>query len=89
MRASPLAACLSSARRRPVSTAARDQHARGIRPGPGSLAGLQKQRYGRIVIAASSALYGMAASIPYSTAKASYIGFTRALAAEGAARASR
>ncbi len=44
-----------------------------------------KQRYGRVVIAASSAIYGMARSIPYSTAKSSYIGFTRGLAAEGAA----
>jgi NAD(P)-dependent dehydrogenase (short-subunit alcohol dehydrogenase family) len=46
---------------------------------------MQKQRYGRVVIAASSAIYGMAGSIPYSTAKSSYIGFTRGLAAEGAA----
>ena len=46
---------------------------------------MQKQKYGRVVIAASTAIYGMAGSIPYSTAKASYIGFTRGLAAEGAA----
>jgi NAD(P)-dependent dehydrogenase (short-subunit alcohol dehydrogenase family) len=46
---------------------------------------MQKQRHGRIVIAASTAIYGMAGSVPYSTAKASYIGLTRALAAEGAA----
>jgi NAD(P)-dependent dehydrogenase (short-subunit alcohol dehydrogenase family) len=46
---------------------------------------MQKQKYGRVVIAASNAIYGMAGSIPYSTAKASYIGFTRGLAAEGAA----
>ncbi len=46
---------------------------------------MQAQRYGRVVIAASSAIYGMAGSIPYSTAKSSYIGFTRGLAAEGAA----
>jgi len=46
---------------------------------------MQKQKYGRIVIAASNAIYGMAGSIPYSTAKASYIGFTRGLAAEGLA----
>ena len=46
---------------------------------------MQKQRHGRIVIAASTAIYGMAGSIPYSTAKSSYIGLTRGLAAEGAA----
>lgn len=45
---------------------------------------MQARRYGRIVIAASSAIYGMAGSIPYSTAKASYVGFTRGLAVEGA-----
>ena len=50
---------------------------------------MQQQRHGRIVIAASTALYGMAGSVPYSTAKASYIGFTRALAAEGAAHGIR
>ena len=46
---------------------------------------MQQQRHGRIVIAASTAIYGMAGSIPYSTAKSSYIGLTRGLAAEGAA----
>ena len=46
---------------------------------------MQTQRHGRIVIAASTAIYGMAGSIPYSTAKSSYIGLTRGLAAEGAA----
>jgi len=46
---------------------------------------MQKQKYGRVVMAASNAIYGMAGSIPYSTAKASYIGFTRGLAAEGLA----
>jgi NAD(P)-dependent dehydrogenase (short-subunit alcohol dehydrogenase family) len=39
--------------------------------------------YGRIVIAASTALYGLPGSLPYSTAKASYIGLVRGLAAEG------
>jgi len=46
---------------------------------------MQRQRHGRIVIAASTAIYGMAGSIPYSSAKSSYIGLTRGLAAEGAA----
>ena len=46
---------------------------------------MQQQRHGRIVIAAPTAIYGMAGSIPYSTAKSSYIGLTRGLAAEGAA----
>jgi NAD(P)-dependent dehydrogenase (short-subunit alcohol dehydrogenase family) len=39
---------------------------------------------GRIVIAGSTAMYGIGGSTPYSTAKASYIGLCRALAAEGA-----
>jgi NAD(P)-dependent dehydrogenase (short-subunit alcohol dehydrogenase family) len=38
---------------------------------------------GRIVLIGSTAMYGIAASTPYSTAKASYIGLARALAAEG------
>lgn len=42
------------------------------------------QGYGRIVLAASTALYGLPGSAPYSTAKASYIGLARSLAAEGA-----
>jgi NAD(P)-dependent dehydrogenase (short-subunit alcohol dehydrogenase family) len=42
--------------------------------------------YGRIVIAASTALYGLPGSLPYSTAKASYIGLVRGLAAEGEGR---
>lgn len=41
------------------------------------------QGYGRIVLTASAALHGMARSIPYSTAKASLVGLTRGLAAEG------
>jgi NAD(P)-dependent dehydrogenase (short-subunit alcohol dehydrogenase family) len=45
---------------------------------------MQAQRYGRVVLSASSAIYGLPRSIPYSTAKASYIGFTRGLAGEGA-----
>lgn len=39
---------------------------------------------GRIVLIGSTAMYGIAASTPYSTAKASYIGLCRALASEGA-----
>jgi NAD(P)-dependent dehydrogenase (short-subunit alcohol dehydrogenase family) len=46
---------------------------------------MQAQGYGRIVLIASTALYGLPGSLPYSTAKASYIGLTRGLAAEGAA----
>jgi NAD(P)-dependent dehydrogenase (short-subunit alcohol dehydrogenase family) len=46
---------------------------------------MQRQQHGRIVLAASTAIYGLAGSIPYSTAKASYIGFTRGLAREGEA----
>lgn len=38
---------------------------------------------GRIVLIGSTAMYGIAASTPYSTAKASYIGLCRALAGEG------
>jgi NAD(P)-dependent dehydrogenase (short-subunit alcohol dehydrogenase family) len=44
------------------------------------------QGYGRVVLAASTALYGLPGSAPYSTAKASYVGLTRSLAAEGAER---
>ncbi len=39
---------------------------------------------GRVVLAGSSALYGMARSVPYSTAKSSYVGLTRSLALAGA-----
>ena len=46
---------------------------------------MQAQRYGRIVFTSSSALHGLPRSIPYSVAKASFIGLTRGLAAEGAA----
>ncbi len=46
---------------------------------------MQRQQHGRIVLAASAAIYGLAGSIPYSTAKASYIGLTRGLAREGEA----
>lgn len=41
------------------------------------------QGYGRIVVASSTAIYGMATSVPYCTAKASYIGLVRALASAG------
>lgn len=41
---------------------------------------------GRIVIAGSTAMYGLPRSTPYSVAKASYIGLCRALADEGAHR---
>jgi NAD(P)-dependent dehydrogenase (short-subunit alcohol dehydrogenase family) len=44
---------------------------------------MQAQGHGRIVIAASTALYGLPRSIPYSSAKASYLGLVRGLAAEG------
>ena len=46
---------------------------------------MSAQGCGRIVIAASTALYGLPGSLPYSTAKASYIGLVRGLAAEGEA----
>jgi NAD(P)-dependent dehydrogenase (short-subunit alcohol dehydrogenase family) len=41
------------------------------------------QGYGRVVICGSTAHYGLAGSLPYSTAKASYIGLVRSLASEG------
>jgi hypothetical protein len=44
-----------------------------------------RQKYGRLVFTSSSALHGLPRSIPYSTAKASLVGLTRGLAAEGAA----
>jgi NAD(P)-dependent dehydrogenase (short-subunit alcohol dehydrogenase family) len=44
---------------------------------------MQAQGYGRIVFSSSSALHGLPRSIPYATAKASYIGLTRGLAREG------
>ncbi len=47
---------------------------------------MREQNYGRVVIVGSGAMYGMGGSIPYSTAKASYIGLVRGLAHEGAAR---
>ena len=46
---------------------------------------MQAQGYGRIVLTSSSALHGLARSLPYSMAKASLVGLTRGLAAEGAA----
>jgi NAD(P)-dependent dehydrogenase (short-subunit alcohol dehydrogenase family) len=46
---------------------------------------LQRQAYGRIVFAGSTALYGMARSLPYATAKSAYLGLTRSLALAGAA----
>jgi NAD(P)-dependent dehydrogenase (short-subunit alcohol dehydrogenase family) len=45
---------------------------------------MQNQGVGRIVLTGSTAMYGIGKSTPYSTAKASYIGLGRALAAEGA-----
>ena len=41
------------------------------------------QGYGRLVFTSSSALHGLPRSLPYSTAKASLVGLTRGLAAEG------
>ena len=49
----------------------------------------QAQAYGRAVLVGSTALYGLPGSIPYSTAKASYIGLARGLAGEGAAQGIR
>ncbi|ETI64249.1 short-chain dehydrogenase [Sphingobium sp. C100] len=43
------------------------------------------QQHGRIVLIGSTAMYGMGGSTHYSTAKASYLGLTRALAEEGGA----
>lgn len=45
---------------------------------------METQRHGRVVLTASTAIYGMPLSVPYSTAKAAYIGLTRSLAAAGA-----
>jgi NAD(P)-dependent dehydrogenase (short-subunit alcohol dehydrogenase family) len=45
---------------------------------------MMRQGYGRIVFTSSSALHGLPRSLPYSTAKASLVGLTRGLAAEGA-----
>ena len=42
-----------------------------------------QQQHGRVVLTASTAVYGIPTSVPYSTAKAAYIGLTRALAAAG------
>ena len=44
-----------------------------------------QQQHGRVVLTASTAVYGIPTSVPYSTAKAAYIGLTRALAAAGSA----
>ncbi len=44
---------------------------------------MQAQGYGRVVFTSSSALHGLPGSLPYSTAKASLVGLTRGLAAEG------
>jgi NAD(P)-dependent dehydrogenase (short-subunit alcohol dehydrogenase family) len=44
---------------------------------------MTKQGFGRIVFIGSTAMYGMAGSVHYSTAKASYLGLTRSLAEEG------
>ncbi len=45
---------------------------------------LRRSGAGRIVLAGSTALYGMARSVPYSTAKSSYLGLTRSLSLAGA-----
>lgn len=45
---------------------------------------MQRQKYGRIVMVGSTAWYGIPLNVPYSTAKSSYLGFTRSLAKEGA-----
>ncbi len=44
---------------------------------------MAKQGYGRIVFIGSTAMYGMAGSVHYSTAKASYLGLSRSLGEEG------
>lgn len=44
---------------------------------------MQGNGSGRIVLIGSTALYGLAGSVPYCTAKAAYVGLTRALAAQG------
>ncbi len=44
---------------------------------------MQRQQHGRVVLASSTAVYGMATSVPYATAKASYVGLVRSLAAAG------
>lgn len=44
---------------------------------------MQAQGMGRIVIVGATAFYGLPGSVPYATSKASYIGLTRSLAAEG------
>jgi NAD(P)-dependent dehydrogenase (short-subunit alcohol dehydrogenase family) len=49
----------------------------------------QRQAYGRAVLVGSSAHYGLPGSLPYTTAKASYIGLVRGLAGEGAAQGIR
>jgi NAD(P)-dependent dehydrogenase (short-subunit alcohol dehydrogenase family) len=45
---------------------------------------MQKQRFGRIVLVGSSGMYGIAQSVFYGTAKASYMGLARCLAEEAA-----
>ena len=45
---------------------------------------MELQGFGRLVLVASTAIYGLPGSLPYSMAKSSYIGMTRGLAAEGA-----
>lgn len=47
---------------------------------------MRARNYGRVVIVGSGAMYGLSGSIPYSAAKASYIGLVRGLAREGAER---
>jgi NAD(P)-dependent dehydrogenase (short-subunit alcohol dehydrogenase family) len=44
---------------------------------------MQRRKYGRIVLIGSTAMYGIPLNLPYSTAKASYIGMMRSLAGEG------
>jgi NAD(P)-dependent dehydrogenase (short-subunit alcohol dehydrogenase family) len=47
---------------------------------------MQRQAYGRVVLIGSTAMYGIPLSLPYCTAKSSYIGMTRSLAGEGLAQ---
>lgn len=47
---------------------------------------LLRQRYGRVVVVSSTAVYGMPSSTSYCTAKAAHIGLVRALSLAGAPR---
>jgi NAD(P)-dependent dehydrogenase (short-subunit alcohol dehydrogenase family) len=44
---------------------------------------MQRQKYGRIVLIGSTAMYGIPMNISYSSAKASYLGMVRSVACEG------